>query len=87
MLKWRKKKSSSAVPATAATFEATVRKLCEHFGYGKAAADWVVNDIKSRPVQFNHPRGQLPTGSEKPLAELFFQIVKIECELWAAKFR
>jgi hypothetical protein len=86
-------------------FEDSVRTIANLYGYGSEAAEWVIQDFKTRPFRFEHNEevglDEIPAGAEPHLAkwsqkikaayqrlmgEWFIQIVKLECELWAAKF-
>jgi hypothetical protein len=65
--------------------EAGIREVVDVLGYGNEVADWVVQDLKKRSFGLQHSGAKID-WDRLLTGERMIEIVKLECELWAAKF-
>ena len=81
-------------------YEEGIRAALDQLGYGVDAADWVVEDLKKRPFALQFSDGtlaparpeelkaarQIKAAYRQAMLRWLVEIIKLEGELWAAKF-
>ena len=82
--------------------EPTIRALSEALGFDEATTDWIVGDLKRRPLQLAHIDGvnggpipaeladlsfKLKEAYQAIMVQWFAEIIRIEGELYRAKTR